>query len=422
MIKDFAEANKVLSGYVPPSREFRGKYNLDNMRALMAELGNPQDKFKVVHVAGTSGKTSTCYYIASMLQAGGAKVGLTVSPYVDEVNERVQINLQPLPEKHFCRALTEFLNIVNKLTIKPTYFELLVAFAYWEFARQQVDYAVVEVGLGGLLDGTNVISRNDKVCVITDIGLDHTNILGKTIPEIAFQKAGIIHTGNIVIMHQQSGEVMKVVEQKTKEEKAQLKLIGQNKHIAHNDLPWFQRRNWQLANEVYSFLQQRDNLKKLGEKELHQSMRTHIPARMEVVKKGDKTIIMDGAHNPQKLHALVRSLQLKFPTQKMTIVFGVLDEKELKDSLNELKLVAGTLIATSFPAEQDMPRASANPNKVAKVAEELGIKAQVEAEPERALRQALSQSDFVLIAGSFFLLNHIRPLILNSDDTGNSSY
>src|SRR5690606_38872097 len=119
-----------------------------------------------------------------LLAAAGQKVGMTVSPHVYEVNERVQINTKPLAETQFCRELSRFLNIIQSSGVRPTYFELLVAFAYWEFAEQGVDYAVIEVGLGGLLDGTNVVARDDKVCIITDIGFDHTSVLGKTLSAI----------------------------------------------------------------------------------------------------------------------------------------------------------------------------------------------------------------------------------------------
>ena len=180
-IHTLAEANLALRPFYDYSRT---AYTLDVMKALMEHLGNPQNQLRVLHVAGTSGKTSTAYYCAALLKEAGKKVGLSVSPHVDTVNERLQINGQPMPEAEFCKVLSEFLDVVAESGIKPSYFELLVAMTYWEFARQKVDYAVIEVGLGGLRDGTNVIERADKVCLITDIGLDHTEILGHTLTKI----------------------------------------------------------------------------------------------------------------------------------------------------------------------------------------------------------------------------------------------
>ncbi|MCA9326649.1 hypothetical protein KC976_03555, partial [Candidatus Saccharibacteria bacterium] len=192
LLTTFADAQKVLRTYYANAQT---KYTLDNMCALMDHIGSPQEKIRVVHVAGTSGKTSTSYYAAALLRAAGLQVGLSVSPHVDQINERLQINGQPLSEAEFCQVLTEFLNAIKDAPVKPSYFELLTAMAFWEYARRGVDAAVMEVGLGGLLDATNVISRRDKICLITDIGLDHTEILGDTLVEIAQQKAGIIQPG-----------------------------------------------------------------------------------------------------------------------------------------------------------------------------------------------------------------------------------
>ena len=190
-LRSFNDIDTVLKDFIPPMRSFRSVYTLDTMRALMLALGNPQNSYKTIHVAGTSGKTSTSYYIAALLGQTGKKIGLSVSPHVDNVNERVQIDLVPLDEHEYCQQFSTFLQIINKLRIKPTYFELLIAFAFWQFAQEKVDYAVIEVGLGGLLDGTNVIERSDKVCVIADIGLDHVAVLGNSLAGIAAQKAGI---------------------------------------------------------------------------------------------------------------------------------------------------------------------------------------------------------------------------------------
>src|SRR5688572_10716165 len=156
-MKTFLEANEVLRQFWPELLSRRDVYTTETMVELMDYLGNPQDKLKIIHVAGTSGKTSTCYYSAALLKAAGKKVGLTVSPHVDEINERVQIDLVPMPEEAFCRDMTEFLGLVKKSELEPSYFEVLLAFAYWEFVRHRVEYAVIEVGMGGLTDATNVV-------------------------------------------------------------------------------------------------------------------------------------------------------------------------------------------------------------------------------------------------------------------------
>ena len=411
-ITNFSDAHKVLAQFVPKATP--GAYSLDRMQVLMDKLGNPQNSYKVIHVAGTSGKTSTSYYIASLLQQSCKKVGLTVSPHVDEVNERVQINLMPMPEEEFCKELSEFLNTLENTGVNPTYFELLVAFAYWEFARQGVDYAVVEVGLGGLLDGTNVVSRSDKVCVITDIGLDHTNVLGTNLSDIAAQKAGIVQEHNVTFMYRQPKEVMDAVKKRCQQKDAHLNAITQADFDGSESLPLFQQRNWYLAKKVFEYIAERDSLPELRKEQLLKSQQTYVPARMEVMQFGDKTVIMDGAHNPQKIRASVLSLQDKFPGQKMQVVLGLLGDKELEGVIKELKPIASAIYATYFAAEQDMPRQAINPDEIVKTAQAQGLKAMAIYEPEQAFQAALNEPESVLVIGSFFLLNHIRPLIFRS--------
>ena len=193
-IRNLSEANAALLPYVSQTPRMTGDdLKLERVMKLMDVLGNPQDKLPVIHIAGTSGKTSTGYYMAALLKAGGKKAGLTISPHIDSVNERVQIGGSPLPEAEFCSELGNFLEIIRGAGQSPSYFELLYAFALWVFVRRGVDYAVVETGLGGLLDATNVTGRADKVCIITDIGFDHEYVLGSGLAQIAAQKIGIVH-------------------------------------------------------------------------------------------------------------------------------------------------------------------------------------------------------------------------------------
>lgn len=415
-IGSFEEARAVLRTFVPSERQFREAYTLDRMRTLMAALGNPQDNYKVIHIAGTSGKTSTAYYTAALLQQTGVKVGMTVSPHIDEVNERVQINLRPLPERKFCRALGTFIELINNLHIKPTYFELLVAFAFWQFAQEQVGYAVVEVGLGGLLDGTNVVHRPDKLCVITDIGMDHTNVLGSTIPEIAAQKAGIIRPNNVVFSYRQKPAVMAVLREVANSQQAELhEVLIHNPDILPGNLPLFQRRNWYLAHCVVDYVQQRDSLPPISDERQFKSTRVYVPARMEIIRRHNKTLVLDGAHNPQKMAALVQSLQERFPQQKFTILLGLVHGKNLriKHVLQKLLPITERLIVTSFETEQDLRKYSSRPRKIAEYANDVGLpNVQIVDQPEDAYRVLLEgDSSRALITGSFYLLNHIRPLV-----------
>ncbi|MCX8470760.1 MAG: bifunctional folylpolyglutamate synthase/dihydrofolate synthase [Chitinophagaceae bacterium] len=189
------------------------KADLINTIILCAALDNPQNKFKSIHVAGTNGKGSTSHMLASVLQEAGYKVGLYTSPHIKDFRERIKINGQKI-EEQFVVHFTE--NIKTKITeIQPSFFEITVAMAFAYFAKQQVDIAVIEVGLGGLLDSTNVIIP--ELCVITNIGLDHTNLLGTTLPEIATQKAGIIKASVPVVISQTQEETERVFTNKALE-------------------------------------------------------------------------------------------------------------------------------------------------------------------------------------------------------------
>lgn len=415
-ITSFAEAHQALRKYY--GKPATGPYTLERMHALMNYLDNPQDKVRVIHVAGTSGKTSTAYFIASLLKESGVTVGLSVSPHVDEVNERVQLNLVPLAEVEFCRALSEFLGLVEASHILPSYFECMVAFAYWEFARQQVDYAVIEVGLGGLLDATNVVTRADKVSVITDIGLDHTELLGDTLAQIAAQKAGIIQPGNNVFMYEQAEEIMAAVDNACRRANADLHVIAQLSLCKVADLPLFQERNFCLADAVAEWVMQRASSKALSPGQIRRAAAIYIPARMEVVRRGDKVIIIDGAHNAQKLQTLFESIHNKFPDQPISGLVGFVegDKFRLEQSLQVVMSELKHMIVTTFYTEKDYPKRSVAAETVTAycAAQNWGAIEAV-ADPAQALAVALRRPEpILLITGSFYLLNHIRPLLLDT--------
>lgn len=403
-ITNFSEAIKYLSRFYDNSRTV---YTLDNMLELMEFLGNPQNKLRVIHVAGTSGKTSTAYYVSALLAAGGYKVGLTISPHVDQVNERVQINNEPIVEDEFCQALTRFLKLIEESSVQPSWFEAVVAFAYWYFAQQKVDYVVVEVGLGGLKDGTNVVDRADKVSVITDIGLDHTGVLGGSLSEIAGQKAGIIGNRNAVFSYEQSKEAMKVLRDTSEKQQANFVQIPEPE-LTDSRIPKYQQRNWSLAYEVYKFVQNRDNLRHLTSQVLQETRHTAVPGRMEIRHIGNKTIIMDGAHNAQKMTAFLASFTKLYPDVKPAVLLGVKEGKEYQEIIPLLTPIASKIFTTSFKSSQDLPIKSMDPGKLAHA---FGNKIPTQSIPDhRAAYRALmdDSSSIGIITGSFYLLGQIR--------------
>lgn len=411
----FRAVHELLRHYLPPVRSMRGAYTLERMQKLMEFLGNPQNSYKVIHVAGTSGKTSTCYYVASFLKQAGLKTGMTVSPHIDEINERIQVNLRPIAEKKFCDEFSIFLRLVEKSKIKPTYFEVLTAFALWEFKRLGCEYVVIEVGMGGLLDATNVIQSKKKLNIITDIGLDHESVLGKTTAQIASQKSGIIKPYNVVICYEQDDEIMQVIREVANQEQAELHELWplKSRELPHN-LPLFQRRNWYLALSAYNILAERDNLPELTEAQLSASTNTYIPARMETRTIGKQVLIMDGAHNQQKLEAFVLSVKQQYSSQKFQILISFLGTKQehIQKCLTQVLPICESLIITSFETE-NKEKTSINPLKIAEACEELEFRNwQIIDDPASAFRALMkTRGKIKIITGSFYLLNHIRPLL-----------
>jgi dihydrofolate synthase/folylpolyglutamate synthase len=349
-IRNLQQANEVLATYVPVATQLSVKHiKLDRILPLMELLGNPQNELRIVHIAGTSGKTSTAYFMAALLRAGGNKIGLTVSPHIDSVTERIQLDGQPISEATFCDELGQFLDIIEPAERRPSYFELLYAFAMWLFVRLRVDYAVVETGVGGLLDATNVTTRPDKVCVITDIGFDHMHLLGNTIAEIAAQKIGIVHDHNHVFMYKQGDEVMEVARDWTSRHDAPLRVIDETadeEQVPTVIMANYQRRNWLLAYQVYRYLEERDGLQHLTSQALQETQTIQVPARMDIKQLKGKVLIMDGAHNEQKMTAFVSSYKQLYPDNKPAILLALKAGKEYQTIVPLLAGLASRVIVT----------------------------------------------------------------------------
>lgn len=415
--KNIIEAENILARYIPMAKNTIGKdITLVRMKTMMQVIGNPQSKLKIIHIAGTSGKTSTSYYVAKLFTLSGKKVGLIVSPHIDMVTERVQINMQPIDDNKFLVLLKEFVAILESNNLEPTYFELMVAFSYWYFAKEKVDYAVIETGLGGLHDSTNIADNADKVCVITDIGLDHTHVLGNTIKEIANQKAGIIHKGNQVFAYDQSQEVSEIIKNHADKVDANIYLLDQ-KVLAglfvdaswFESLPNFQKRNWLLAYEVFKYISKQDSLI-YDSNIIEESSRSIIPGRMEIIKTRNKKIIFDGAHNAQKIQAFVTSFNNKHPNKKVTVILSLKNGKDYVSTLKLLQLITDHLILTSYSGAHDN---SISTSKLYLVATTLSFsKVTVEDNPDKALNIFLKEDKSTcIITGSFYLVSQLKQSI-----------
>jgi dihydrofolate synthase/folylpolyglutamate synthase len=411
-IRNLQQANQTLASYVPVVTQLSVKdTKLDRILPLMELLGNPQDKLKTVHIAGTSGKTSTAYFMAALLRAGGNRVGLTVSPHIDNVTERVQLDGKPVSEALFCTELGTFLDIIESAERRPSYFELLYAFAMWMFVRHGVDYAVVETGVGGLLDATNVTTRPDKICVITDIGFDHMHLLGKTLTEIAAQKIGIVHEHNHVFMYEQDEEIMGVVRDWAGRHNAPLHLIDTAEQpVRLTGIADYQYRNWLLAYQVYRYLEERDRVQHLTSQVLQETQSTKVPARMDIRQINNKTLIMDGAHNEQKMTAFINSFKRLYPDVRPAILLSLKAGKEYQTIVPLLSHLASRIIITVFNTSQDLQAHSMDPEALAGAFRAVGA-TQVEAiaDQRQAFQTLLAGPETTcIITGSFYLLGQIR--------------
>ncbi len=350
--------------YLNTPRWLETRLGLDRICALLNRLDRPQDQLKFVHVAGTNGKGSACAYLASILQEAGYKTGLFTSPYLITFEERIRIDGQSISLEDLSEITLAVQEQAEALAAEmgehPTEFELMTAVALLYFARNNCDIVVLEVGLGGRLDSTNVIEK-PEVSVITRLGLDHTDILGKTLDAIAREKAGIIKVGVPVVSWPQEDEAMTVIEEIAASANAPLTVVNLDE-VKANPVTWgasgqpvrtfsygaytnlqtylvgsYQPENAALAIQVIQVL--RDRAWNIPDKAVIAGIEAaRCPARFEVITNGpnNTTIVIDGAHNLQGTEALIASLEEVFPGRKPVYIIGVLADKDYPAMLEKL--------------------------------------------------------------------------------------
>jgi len=366
------------------SEQISADFSFQRVVHLAKLLGDPQNKIKVIHVAGTSGKGSTVAIISRLLQGHGKRVGTSISPHLYDIRERASINQQILDEKTFLGYINEIIPAIEKMKRtqygNASFFEIMILLAYYIFWKEGVDYAVMETGAGGRVDATNVANSNNKIAVITKIGLDHMDILGKTLKEIAGQKADIIHEKNIAVSIKQRPTAQKVVEERAGNMNAQQHTIVPGKTFSHvhtennrlcfdyhyKSIDWkkiclslnglFQVENASVAISAAYEALMRDGftLNETVVREVLSSIRT--PGRFDEAIIDGKRIIIDGAHNPQKMSAFIRSLRRKHPDQKFDFLVGFKHGKDYFAMLKYIVPLADTIYATKFDfSEQVLP-------------------------------------------------------------------
>lgn len=410
------------------------KPGLKRMEWMMEKLDHPERRIKAIHIGGTNGKGSTVTYLRSILQAAHYKVGTFTSPYFEHFNERISINGTPLTDEE----LIKLTNIIKPLADEleetelggPTEFEVITAMSFFYFARlQPVDIALYEVGLGGRFDSTNIIAP--LYSVITSIGLDHTNILGDTYEEIAFEKAGIIKNGTGIITATKQGEALAVIEKMAMDKKAPFYRLGEQFTIENHHsiqtgerftvqtpfqplteleismLGQHQTENAtlavvvsQLLHKYYSFLIEEEHIR-AGLKS------AYWPGRFEQIS-SNPLIIMDGAHNEEGVISLTNELRKRYAHKKIRVIFAALDDKKCDQMIKKLDEVSDHISFVTF----DYPRAAK--------AESLFFLShapykQIYEEWQEAIDEQLlriEQDEMLVLTGSLYFLSQIKPYLI----------
>ena len=348
---------KEAEAYINSVPKFTSKNKPENTMELIRRLGHPERSMKVIHVAGTNGKGSVCAFLSSMLTEGGKRTGLFTSPHLVKINERFQINNEPVSDEIFLNAYERVMKLVEEMQkdgfYHPAYFELLFAIGMVIFEEAQVEYLILETGLGGRLDATNIVEK-PVVTVITSISLDHTEILGDTIEEIAGEKAGIIKQNIPIVYDGREKRAEKVILQKAKEQNAKavpldeekLSIQGSTDHSVDYlfDESFYQGHvitvpylaPYQVRNSALALLamEEIDPQHEIGLETRLQAIRdTRWQGRMETVLPG---VIVDGAHNEDGVHEFVRTLRQVGSSRRIVMLFSAVVEKNYEEMVHTI--------------------------------------------------------------------------------------
>ena len=411
----------------------KAEFNLDRMFALMEELGNPQSKYPIIHVAGTKGKGSVSALCASALQAAGYKVGLYTSPHLLDYCERIQINGEPISHEFMIELVEELKPAVAKIP-KLTTFEITTALGFLAFAKQGCNAAVIEVGLGGRLDATNIVTP--KVSVITSLSYDHMAVLGDTLAKIAGEKAGIIKQGVPVVSAPQKEEALEVLERVAKREGCSFTLVGKDVKFEHLtsslDGQSFRLSSFppalapgasvfpesktpysldimipllgshQIENAAISYTALKTSGISISDEAIQKGFsQVKWRARFEIARR-EPPVIFDSAHNQDSFAKLRETLDTYFPDKQVYLIFGASEDKNIPGMFAELKPKIKKLIVT----RADHPRAL-EPEKIIELAKQAGLESEAVSPVESAFVRTLELSEkdgsIVLSAGSMFV-------------------
>jgi dihydrofolate synthase/folylpolyglutamate synthase len=410
-------------------------FKLDRMKALLEHLGSPQRDVRCVHIAGSKGKGSTVEMTASCLAACGYATGVYTSPHLVDVRERVRINGDPIGYPAFarlCQKVAMGAEVVERKHGPASYFEVLTAMALCYFQEQAVDIAVVEVGLGGRLDATNLVQP--EVTAITAIQLEHTQLLGDTVEKIAREKAGIFKPGVTALTIPQTPGVMEVLKQEADRAGSPLEVVGQSiefsyrfeaspelgpharvclntarSNFEHLPVPLkgeHQALNCGLALAILDKL--RDRGFETPERKVAEGLtRTTSAGRMEVVSRSPY-ILLDGAHTPDSIGALVRAIGAHMRYDSMVVIFGCAADKDLKGMLGKLATGADKIIFTRAAGNQRSADPRELQRKFAESSHKMTQSARAFPDALKLARGAVGKGDLILVTGSFYLVGEAK--------------
>ena len=409
---------------------------LDRMEELLRRLGNPQDDLKVIHVAGTNGKGSVSKYLEEGLSACGYKMGLYTSPYIETFNERIRYDGADISDEDLEYYGQKVVSAAEVMVAdgldSPTEFEVVTAIAFLYFADRQADITILEVGLGGIGDSTNVV-KSPLASVITSISYDHMAQLGSSLAEIAVNKAGIIKTGCPVIANVPQRDAAKIIARKAYAMGSRLYDISGIRAAVSDETPFSQKVSMELYEKSYSDVEismvgrhQAENLKtalatleilrksgavKLDREALYEGLkRARQPGRFEVISE-DPLVIIDGAHNEAGAQALQETMAQHFAGKKILLVAGILADKEIDSIVKFLTKITDHIIVT----EPDNPRKLAAEKLAGHVAD-FGVAAEAVSDVEAAVHRAKELADgydVILFAGSLYLIGDVRRVWRN---------
>ncbi|MDO4534186.1 MAG: folylpolyglutamate synthase/dihydrofolate synthase family protein [Clostridium perfringens] len=421
--------------YIKNTAKFGMNFGLERVLKILEYLDNPQDKIKCIHVGGTNGKGSTTAMISSILREEGYKVGMYTSPYLEEFEERIQVNGENIKKDELASIVSEIKGAISKVDVlkfgAPTQFEIITALMFYYFAKEKVDYAVIEVGLGGRLDATNII--NPILVVLTSISFDHMNILGNTLKEIAGEKAGIIKKNCTVVSYPQEEEALEVIKSKCKELNNKLIVVKKEsiKDVIINKDNFKQEIVIEVSKNTYDVkipllgshqslncavcLNAINALRNSGITIHDNSIRNGLLkvkwiGRMEPLKT-NPLVVIDGAHNIDGIKKLRASIDKYFNYKNLILIVGILGDKQVNEMINIITRDAKNVIVT----EPHNYRAESSSVLYEKIREK-GIECFDIEDYEEAYKKALSlakDDDLILVCGSLYMIGDMRKVIRN---------